>query len=83
MAAILILTFILIGLGGRMLPTWMFINSMQLIMHTPLLATYMPSNLNYFLVKYLSIIRVASAQLDETIEAWQRERGVYNYELID
>ena len=45
-----ILVFLLIGLGGRLLPTWMFINSMQLIFHAPLLNTYMPANLNYFLL---------------------------------
>jgi hypothetical protein len=26
-----------VGMGGRLLPTWMFLNSLQLIVHVPLL----------------------------------------------
>ena len=43
------LLLLLIGMNARLLPMWMFINSMQLFVHTPLLASYMPSSLNYFL----------------------------------
>ena len=33
---------------GRLLPTWMFINSLQLILHTQLFQTYMPAKVAYF-----------------------------------
>jgi len=44
----LIGVLLFVGVGGRLLPTFMFLNSMQLIVHTPLLATYMPGNLHLF-----------------------------------
>ena len=48
----------LIGIGGGILPTWMFLNTMSLIVHTPLLITDMPANLHDFLQKYLDIMRL-------------------------
>jgi len=35
--------------AGSLLPTWMFINSLQIITHTVLLPTHMPVNAHYFL----------------------------------
>ena len=49
---------LLVGMGGSLLPTFMFLNSMQLIVHTPLLATNMPGNLHMFLLKYLDMLRL-------------------------
>ena len=49
-----------LGVGGRLLPTWMFLNSMQLIVHLPLLPTFMPANLHVFLTHYLSYVRLNS-----------------------
>ena len=54
---------LLLGLSGRLLPTWMFLNSFQLLVHAPMLATYMPPNLHYFLVDYLNLIRLHSKKL--------------------
>ena len=71
----------LVGFGGRLLPTWMFLNSMQLIVHTPLLQTFMPSNLNLFFVDYLNLVRLNSEQIGEQIDAWQKDRGQADYEL--
>ena len=61
---------LLLGFGGRLLPTWMFLNSMQLLVHTPLLATFMPANLHVFLVDYLSVIRLSSKHINDSIEQW-------------
>ena len=69
--AVLSLLFLLIGAGGRLLPTWMFVNSLQLFVHTPLLASYMPSGLAYFLKHYLGIERFYSRDLSFSIEPWQ------------
>ena len=41
----------------------------------------MPSNLHFFLVDYLSILRLDSDSLDTKVEVWQRERGLENYRL--
>ena len=43
--------------AGSLLPTWMFINSLQIIAHMALLKTLMPANAHYFLSKYLDWLR--------------------------
>ena len=68
-ASALMLIFLFVGLGGRLLPTWMFINSISLIVHTPLLAIDMPANLHYFFLKYLDILRLNSKSLNDEIDA--------------
>ena len=73
----------LIGLGGQLLPTWMFLNSLQLITHLPMIDAHKPANLHYFLVNYLSLIRLNSQQIGDKVEAWQKERGTANYELVN
>ena len=70
-----------VGMGGRLLPTWMFFNSMQLIAHTPLLDTYMPSNLNYFLIKFLDIVRINAKNIDESIDKASPEEGLNRYHV--
>ena len=77
----LILMLCLVGLGGRLLPTWMFVNSMQLFMHTPLLSADMPANLSYFMNHYLSMLRFKSESIDNSIEAWMKDKGLENYNL--
>ena len=42
---------------GSLLPTWMFINALQLLAHLPLLNSNMPANAHYFLNKYLEKVR--------------------------
>ena len=42
---------------GSLLPTWMFINALQLLAHLPLLNSIMPANAHYFLNKYLEKVR--------------------------
>ena len=37
MIFVLVPMMLLAGMGGRLLPTWMFVNSLQLISYTPLL----------------------------------------------
>ena len=42
---------------GSLLPTWIFINSLQIIAHTILLKTLMPANAHYFLSTFLDWLR--------------------------
>ena len=72
---------IFLGINANLLPTWMFLNSIQLIMHTALLSTSMPSNLHYFLNHYLSILRMNPESLDLAMEVWLSESGLIDYEL--
>lgn len=43
---------------GDLLPTWVFVHSLQLIAHTPLLCSAMPGNVQYFMQDYLTVTRV-------------------------
>ena len=43
--------------AGSLLPTWIFINSLQIIAHMVLLKTIMPGTVHYFLDKYLQWLR--------------------------
>jgi len=51
---VIILPFVSIG---SLLPTWMFINALQLAAHLPLLNSIMPGNAHYFLNEYLDLVR--------------------------
>lgn len=42
---------------GSLLPTWMFINTLQLLAHLPLLNSSMPANAHHFLKGYLDMVR--------------------------
>lgn len=70
-----------VGLGGRLLPTWMFLNSMQLIVHTPLVDTYMPTNLHIFIQKYLNLFRLNANSINDSLEEKDLEQGMDNYNL--
>ena len=50
--------FLLAICSGSLVPLWMFINSLTLIAHAPLLSESLPSNLSYYLVKILDILRL-------------------------
>ena len=52
-----------VGAGGRLLSTWMFINSMQLICHLPLLPIYIPANMSFFMLNQLNYFRMWSDYL--------------------
>ena len=80
-ATISIAMLLFVGLGGRLLPTWMFLNSMQLIVHTPLFNTAMPANLHYFFKKYLNMVRLNVKSFNEALEERERESGLENYAL--
>ena len=61
------ITFVMFSfVGGRLLPTWMYFNTLQLIVYTPLVTSNMPSNLHYFLNNYLQPIRLNFNGVDDT-----------------
>lgn len=61
--------FILILTCGPLLPVWMFINSMQLILHVILIKSFIPGHAHYFLLDYLNIWRLHFFG----INSWLRE----------
>ena len=54
----MVIFFFLIMCGGPLLPTWMFLNSMQLIFHVPLIKSDMPAHTHFFMIEYLSVLRL-------------------------
>ena len=63
-----ILIILLLCIICAQLPTWMFLNSLSLIVHTTLLNSLMPPSVFYVFKKYLDIIRLNSADFNEYIE---------------
>ena len=63
------LSYMILGIGfsfllllifscGPILSVWMFLNSMQLILHIPLLNGSLPGNSHWFMLSYLNVIRL-------------------------
>lgn len=50
---------------GSLLPTWMFVHSLQIVAHTPLLNSEMPGNVQYFMADYLKIVRLRDPVFDK------------------
>ena len=55
-------------MAGSLLPTWMFINSLQIIAHMVLLKTLMPGTSHYFLLKLLNWLRWYDEDFIESLE---------------
>ena len=65
--------------AGSLLPTWMFINSLQIIAHMVLLKTLMPGNVHYFLTKYLNWLR----WYDEDFMEWIEDGSAFDLKKYD
>ena len=74
--------FTLVIFGGPLTTTWMFLNSLQLILHVPLLDTHMPANVHYFLKEYLSLTRFNIGPLNKYLETSQESLGISNFDLV-
>ena len=61
----LFMTLLLIGFGGRLLPTWMMLNTLHLMVHLPLLPVYLPSNMSFLLSEYLRTMQLRSNELEQ------------------
>ena len=65
--------------AGSLLPTWMFINSLQIIAHMVLLKTLMPGTAHYFLNKYLNWLR----WYDSDIIEWLASQSIIEFKKYD
>ena len=81
--AVVIPTVLLAAFSGSLLPVWMFFNSLSLLAHVPLLSSALPTNINYFLLDYLNLVRLHSPKLDAYMEAYHKEDGLITSSLID
>ena len=62
---VVILPFVSIG---SLLPSWMFINALQLMAHLPLLNSIMPANAHFFMSKYLNLVRWYDSDVVDSVE---------------
>ena len=58
---LIILLFVMVpffSFSTSILPTWLFLNTLQLVAHLPLLYAKMPPIINYFLLELLSFVKM-------------------------
>lgn len=53
---------------GPLLPVWMFLNSLSLLAHLPMIRVTMPAPVNYLLLEYLPFTRLKLASLSDYLE---------------
>ena len=76
--------FLLIMLcAGPLLPTWMFINSMSLIFHVPLIKSDMPAHTFVFMIEYLEKLRIHFDWSNEIAKEWLGSPARFDAEVID
>ena len=75
----MVIVLLLLFCGGHMIPTWMFLNSLSLIAHLPLLGVMMPNSLHYFLWKWLRVFTLSNYQLNYDMEIWRKSLSIKNY----
>lgn len=76
----LTISFFLALFQGSLLPTWMLINSLQLIAHVPLIASQLPANAHYFLLNLLSLVRLNFESLNTLLD--DAEARLQEYQLL-
>ena len=54
--------------GGILVPIWMFINTIILVVHLPLIKSNMPSNIHYMLIHFLNIFRLNFKFIDDAVD---------------
>ena len=62
------MSFFLAIFGGSLIQTWLFINTLQLIAHLPLISQNLPANAHYFLLNFLSLVRLSFESLNSSID---------------
>ena len=65
---IAVLAIVLALSWGPLLPVWMFFNSLQLLLHLPLLRVRIPASANLFLMQYLDLVRMHSTTINKWVE---------------
>ena len=63
--AILLLAMVLLGSLGTLLPTWIFINTAQLVAHLPMLNVSLPATVHSSLLEALSFLKLDWLGLDQ------------------
>jgi len=64
----LAVSFFLAIFRGSLVQTWLFINSLQLIAHLPLISSKLPANAHYFLLNFMNMVRLNFDSLNSSID---------------
>ena len=64
----LMISFFLAIMQGSLVLTWLFINSLQLIAHVPLITARLPANVNIVLERLLGFTRLSFDGLSEALD---------------
>ena len=63
------ITFILaLFCRGSLITTWLCINSVQLLAHVPMIAIKLPANSHYFLLNFLSVLRLNFKSFNDSVD---------------
>ena len=82
MVAVGVIFFLILICAGPLLPTWMFLNSIQLIFHLPLIKSDMPSHAFFFMTDYLNKLRLNFDWTEKLAEEWMGNPSKQDYEII-
>ena len=74
------ISFFLAIFQGSLVSTWMLINSMQLMAHVPLISDKLPANAHYFLLNFLSLVRLNIEGMGSSLD--QLDLKLKEYMLI-
>jgi len=53
---------------GSLISTWIFINSMQLIAHVPLISSKLPANAHYFFLNFMGLVRFNLETINSSLD---------------
>lgn len=81
--AVMIVFLLVICCAGPLLPTWMFLNSMQLIFHVPLIKSDLPAHAHFFMVEYLKKLRLHFDWTNEYAESVVGSPAEQDYDVIE
>ena len=66
---------------GSLISTWMFINSMQLIAHVPLISSKLPANAHYFFLNFMGLVRFNLETINSSLDTVSSK--LLDYQLIE
>jgi len=64
----LVISIVLAAFKGSLVSTWLFINTMQLIAHIPMIAGKLPANAHYFFLNFMSLARMSIQSVDSLLD---------------
>jgi hypothetical protein len=66
---------------GSLISTWMFINSMQLIAHVPLISSKLPANAHYFFLNFIGLVRFNLETINSSLDTISSK--LHDYQLVE